>query len=402
MRVDMVQRAGLLALPLLVLAVHAQDRVSAQELVLRVGETMGALEYTFGFVADVAFGPDSTIYVLDGMNAEVRVFDLDGKHLRTFGRKGQGPGEFQLPNRLAVSDEYVRVNDPPQGRIVWFTLDGQHVETSRSPGAELGLTAVLPLRHGIWLGAKDSRITTHGVEPLIGGSRAYVARHGAAFRASNALVVGTFRQDALQFDTIFQYDHGSIMYLMPGRGFGFFGPRWGSGGGWGVAGDTLVLLVDAFQGEIRSLAVTEGGLIPRGNLQLPITPEPLSEREWRAVERVERLERDLSPGLHLVGPPFRAQLGGPIVTESGEVWVRRLHTDPTQQSQPSESTYFVVRLDHGSYEERELPTGFTLRAGKGDLLLGVRRTELGVFYVEVWRTGGGAGRTPSESTESPW
>lgn len=401
MRVGIAQRAALLALPLLVSSVHAQDRVSSQELVVRIGEIMGAQEYTFGFVADVAFGPDSTIYVLDGMNAEVRVFDLDGRHLRTFGRKGQGPGEFQLPNRLTVSSHHVTVSDPPQGRIVWFTPGGEHLETSRSPGAELGLTAVLPLRHGVWLGAKDSRITSHGVEPLVGGSRAYVARHGAAFRASNALVVGTFRQDALQLDTIFQFDHGSIMYLMPGRGFGFFTRRWGSGGGWGVAGDSLVVLVDAFQGEIRSLAVTEVGLVPRESLHLPITPEPVSEREWRAVERVERLERDLSPGLHLIGPPFRAQLGEPIVTENGEVWVRRLSTDPTQPPQPRESTYFVLRLGHGSFEERELPPGFSLRAGKGDLLLGVRRTELGVFYVEVWRTHGGAGGAPSRSMESP-
>jgi len=42
------------------------------------------------------------IYVLDSENFHIKVFDPSGKFLRTIGRKGQGPGEFEIPLMMSL------------------------------------------------------------------------------------------------------------------------------------------------------------------------------------------------------------------------------------------------------------------------------------------------------------
>ena len=48
----------------------------------------------FGRVSSASMGPDGEVFVADAQYDEIRVFGLDGVHRRTFGRNGEGPGEF--------------------------------------------------------------------------------------------------------------------------------------------------------------------------------------------------------------------------------------------------------------------------------------------------------------------
>ena len=48
----------------------------------------------FGRVTTAMLGPGDEVYVGDSQYLEIRVFGLDGEHRRTFGRDGEGPGEF--------------------------------------------------------------------------------------------------------------------------------------------------------------------------------------------------------------------------------------------------------------------------------------------------------------------
>lgn len=50
----------------------------------------------FGKVADIALDQRGRVYVLDLTPPEIRVFASDGSYIRTVGRKGHGPGEFEL------------------------------------------------------------------------------------------------------------------------------------------------------------------------------------------------------------------------------------------------------------------------------------------------------------------
>lgn len=81
-----------------------------------------------GFVVD----NDGTIYVLDGRDSNIKVFDASGKHIRSIGQKGQGPGELDMPRTLSINrkNEELAVFELSR-RISVFSLDGvflRHVE----------------------------------------------------------------------------------------------------------------------------------------------------------------------------------------------------------------------------------------------------------------------------------
>jgi hypothetical protein len=54
-------------------------------------------EYEFGAIAGIRALDDGGIAVVDRMNNVVRIFDGEGKHSYSFGRKGAGPGELEDP-----------------------------------------------------------------------------------------------------------------------------------------------------------------------------------------------------------------------------------------------------------------------------------------------------------------
>ncbi|HEA67179.1 MAG TPA: 6-bladed beta-propeller [Desulfobacterales bacterium] len=47
--------------------------------------------------SDVAVSADGQIYVVDGVNNQIKVFDRNGKLVSSFGRQGSGNGEFRSP-----------------------------------------------------------------------------------------------------------------------------------------------------------------------------------------------------------------------------------------------------------------------------------------------------------------
>ena len=79
----------------------------------------------FGRVSSVALGPDEEVFVADRLNREIRVFGLDGIHHRTFGRMGEGPGEFQSLNSLVWAGDRLLSFDPDQGRIGEWSAAGE-------------------------------------------------------------------------------------------------------------------------------------------------------------------------------------------------------------------------------------------------------------------------------------
>ena len=60
-------------------------------------------DYVFGQIRDFVVDDSGSIYVLDQQDSHIKVFDKDGRFVRTIGRRGQGPGEFESPVTLSFN-----------------------------------------------------------------------------------------------------------------------------------------------------------------------------------------------------------------------------------------------------------------------------------------------------------
>jgi len=99
---------------------------------LSIGVEQGADPYMFGSVSSVWATADR-IYVVDARVPAVRVFDHQGEHVMDVGRSGEGPGEFQLPNAVAVTpDGRILVREGrPGSRTNVYAPDGTPLDTWR-------------------------------------------------------------------------------------------------------------------------------------------------------------------------------------------------------------------------------------------------------------------------------
>ena len=88
-----------------------------------IAKTDGPEEYLFGTVGAITVDDDHNVYVLDGQARHVRVYDSAGTYVATLGRRGEGPGEFQVPIGIAISNSRVLVRDPANARVQLFHLE---------------------------------------------------------------------------------------------------------------------------------------------------------------------------------------------------------------------------------------------------------------------------------------
>lgn len=80
----------------------------------------------FNLPRDLAIGLHGRLYVVDGGNFRVVVFDKDGKYLHSFGSVGKQYGQFARPKEVAVDrDGNVYVVDAAFGNFQIFNPDGE-------------------------------------------------------------------------------------------------------------------------------------------------------------------------------------------------------------------------------------------------------------------------------------
>ena len=127
-------------------------------LVLGVRESAGEM-HPYGHLRlfnepnDVAFGPAGEIYVVQGHgrgDPKVVKFDKDGNFIKAWGKKGTGPGEFDIAHSVVVDDKgLVYVADRNNQRIQVFDPDGTFIRESKHPGTPCGL--LIGPDQNIWL-----------------------------------------------------------------------------------------------------------------------------------------------------------------------------------------------------------------------------------------------------------
>ncbi len=90
----------------------------------RIGSLVDAPS-SFGQIRSVVLDRESNIFVADVVARTIVVFDSNGAYVRTIGRKGAGPGEFEQPYSLGWLGDTLLVLDFRNARIGKFSRTGE-------------------------------------------------------------------------------------------------------------------------------------------------------------------------------------------------------------------------------------------------------------------------------------
>lgn len=274
---------------------------------LRIGSIEGTGPQSFGQVRSVEVDPLGRIWVLEGQAAEVRVFDAGGRHVRTIGGQGQGPGELQFPTGLLWSPE----------ALLWVhDLQNRRYEIFDTAGARVGSVPLEGGGFGFGGGTFGADGHLHEMVPVRDqdGMRQVLVRYRVedATRTSvdTAQPPVLARPETVEMRT--QSDGRTMVFMMPiplqnspSRRIDRHGYFWANHGG-----DGYRLLRETFDGDTLRI-------VDREHEPVPVTEAELDEVLEGYPEGAEaRIDRSRIPR---VRPPFETF----FPADDGSLWVRR-------------------------------------------------------------------------------
>ena len=70
------------------------------------------------------------IMVADGERAQLVLFDRKGRFIRTIGKAGKGPGEFNQPRKAVMDpkEEFIYIADPHANKLVKYSIEGEFIK----------------------------------------------------------------------------------------------------------------------------------------------------------------------------------------------------------------------------------------------------------------------------------
>ena len=118
---------------------YGEDVFSLEE-ELSIGQLKGEKELLFSEIRSLAVDEEGRIYAFDFKEANVKVFGSNGHYIRTFGKKGQGPGELDFPLVMSITSQNEIVVEDYRNKLVFFSSEGELIKSI--PIAKLGVSGV--------------------------------------------------------------------------------------------------------------------------------------------------------------------------------------------------------------------------------------------------------------------
>jgi hypothetical protein len=358
------------------------------EPVLRIGAIEGSDEYVFGQITGVALSATGQIYVLDRQVPVVRVYDRSGRHLRSFGRRGGGPGEIQQPTGLALMpDGRVLISDPGNARVNVYSADGEPLDSWRMAGG--------------FFSSDQVRATADGRAYVV----ALLSEHGSDNMITGLVRVGP---DETPVDTMppppWDYEPARLVATFvsgDNRSMSVANVPFSPQTSWSLHPDGHLIgalstryAVEAFQADGRILRME------RAAEPVSVSAGERAYHEHRLTTSMRRTDpnwRWSGPSIPATKAPFsslRADSDGRIwvlVAAPGEVIPEAERPEPRAGEPPGPEpwqqpqVYDVFDRDGRFLGTVRPPRRFTFHGARGDEVWGVLRDELDVPYVVILR-----------------
>lgn len=96
---------------------------------LSIGKVDGDETEIFSYIEDITIDGHDNLYVADGYEKTIKVYNTQGKFIKKFGRDGKGPGEFNNLDDIhwCSFDSLLYVIDHKNHRISQFSIDGTYI-----------------------------------------------------------------------------------------------------------------------------------------------------------------------------------------------------------------------------------------------------------------------------------
>ncbi len=341
-----------------------------------------------GQIGNAGVDAQGNVYVLDTQLAQVQVFAPAGKHLRTLGREGEGPGEMRRPVHFDVRpDGSVAVVQPFPGKIITLKPDG-------TPGAAINLGSNDPTQGGmvVLMGARErgGNLVASGMRNAFGGESGAISetRFLATLdgqgkeRKRHAELSRTRNLERMVFDE---------------KGDFFPGDR----GKWDVGPDGRLYLVpryDAYEIEVRAADGTPERLIARAHDARKRTKADLDAMRGNR----QMMINGRAPEIAETFAETDACIASLTVLDDGTLWVENSHARD-RWDKHGEVRYDVFGPD-GKLREDVVVT--VPQGGEGNRLILLRDGRFllvrgqGALSISIQAGSGGEGGSSSSAAEA--
>ena len=339
--------------------------------ILEIGQMDADPAYELFRIRGVVRLSDGKVVVGEAGASELRYFGPDGRHVRTVGRQGEGPGEFSALFGIYARGDTVFAYDYRLSRVTLFDSEGELLDDIMLGGESGRPLALYPFRDG-FLGV------TWGFPEGLNEDFTY-SRRPSVFRVFGSDGVPGEALDELPGEEMVMkaQTDGAAMTTISTRPLMGHALYQAMVGGNFVAGTT-----DRF--ELR--VYDETGRLAR-LIRAPSRDVPVTRDEWDEVMAAELDDAETASWRSSVleiaelrpAPDIRPAYGRFVADPEGYLWVAPYRPAPGQAV-----PWLVVKLDGAIMGDVELPDGFTPLEIGPDYMIGVVRDDFDIPYVRMY------------------
>jgi hypothetical protein len=331
----------------------------ASEPELSVGVVEGDDVYQLFRIQGAAQLGDGTLVVVNGGTQELRFYDPAGRHVRTVGGRGAGPGEFQFPRLVAARPDSFVVSDMGNNRYTFHDASGA-VSRSVTP------TGFVSSTHG-WLGGDRVLVSRNSASAGLDTPEGVMPNH-TTFTVADIGTGTTSIVAELPGERVFMANTGSQISFTSVPYDGRPSAAGGEGGVYLTPGRIPEIHLYDSSGELVRIQ------------RVLRSPRPLSQAEFdRTV--ATRVDQASTPELkiemrrrydRMPTPETIPEFSWLLIDDTGHLWARRF-SDSTMWSVFDPAGHAVGTVT--------LPRGLGVQQIGADFILASRRDDLGVEYV---------------------